>query len=209
MACLPLLSRRAALAGASTLLITKAAIARVGIPEGAEPSPIQRRFGEVIEHYSDLARSEADPAKRDTLMVERGSMLRAVIGDRLSFSNWIGARSILSRSGDGGLIVSFLFFVSPKSKVVASMWNMDLSGKKLSPPISVASSLAPIVTELPDRGTALLSGRFFADDRRGLSDGMPMASKSDAGQFDTPAFLVSFDTVERPAWLEDLSARRR
>jgi hypothetical protein len=207
MTRLPLLSRRATLLGVGALIVAKAADARVGIPEGAEPSPVQRRFGEVIERYSNLARSETQPARRDALLIERGRELRDVLGGTLAFSRWIVARSTLSRASGDGVIVSFMFFANPPGNVVASMWNMDLSGKALSPPISATSPLAPIVTELPDRGVAMVSGSFFSDDRRGLSDGMPMSPKSDAGQFDTPSFLARFDTVEQPAWLEDLSSR--
>lgn len=202
-----LLSRRSALLGAGGLFFPLPAFARVGIPEGEAPSEVQRRFNEVIERYANLGRGEKNPARRDALMLERGSELRAALGDSLAFSRWIGARSTLSRAAGDGLVVSFMFFASPQGGVTAGMWNMDLSGKKLSPPISAASPLAPVVADLPDRGVALLSGTFFDDDRRGLSDGMPVAAKSDEGQFNTPSFLVRFDSVEQPAWLEDLSSR--
>lgn len=200
-------ARRSFIVGAASLLIMSTAHARVGIPKGAAPSTAQLRFGEAIEHYAVLASTVSLIEARDKLMAERGRALRAVLGEDMSFSQWVGSKFLTS--GANGEMFAWLTIAANGKGRSASITNLDLRSPKSSSPIESSSIMASTLSEVPDRGAVLASGVFFADERRGLADGMPIPPKSDANQFNEPSFLVRFDAIERPAWFEDLDGKTR
>lgn len=206
MACFPVLSRRFVLLGGLALAAIRPAAARVGMPEGEGPSEVQRRFGATLVRYAQLARMEKRPEKREALMVERGIALREALGGELTFDRWLAAKTITFSETKGGVVAIFLFFA--ESGVLAGMSNQEYGSPKLAAPIDPTSPLGERIQDLKDRDTVLLSGRFFPHDGLGLSNGMPIKPKPDLSQFDGPTFLAEFEKVERPAWLEDLSANK-
>lgn len=199
-------ARRSFLIGAAALLMMRSAHARVGMPEGAEPSPVQRRFSKVIERYAELARLETKQEKREALVVERGRELQAALGNGMTFTRWLGVLLTRTKVAQQGYFLHFVVLSNPRG-VTAGFSNLDLRPAKSTGAIDPTWPMASTIETLPDGGLALLSGELFWDDRIGLADGMPVAPKSDTNLFNSSSFVARFDAIERPVWLEDIEAQ--
>lgn len=162
----------------ATMLAVVAASAQT-----VEPSPVQLRFGQAVEQYSNRYQSAENELKASAIVAERREALNKIIQSG-KFDKWLFKIEKFGTTGDGH---AFVVFANDGWPFKLKTWNNALSDSSDKTLIRHGSPLYTKLADMKEGQLVFISGQMVG-----------VSGLTERGKMVDPEFVARFSAIE--AW---------